>query len=132
MSAPFGLLEPDCGSQVRRKYVYAHPIRDSVGLLAGAYYPLKPHICSIVRGSLFSIKTCAQVFTLRLVNPLFHLVVVVVISSLVGLMLVRMLIFNFGGYGHSLDHSLTAQYLLQLISIYRLIFTYPDLSTMCL
>ena len=67
----------------------------------------KPHICSIVRGSLFSIKTCSQVFTLRLVNPLFHLVVAVVVLSLVGLMLVHVLVFNFGG---SLDHSLAAQY----------------------
>ena len=100
-SAPYGSLEPDRGSGVRRKCVYAHPVRDSVGLLAGAYYPLKPHVCSIVRGSLFSIKTCSQVFTIRMVNPLFHLVVVVVVSSLVGLMLVRVLVFEFGGCGHS-------------------------------
>ena len=32
-----------------------------------------------------------------MVNPLFHLVVVVVVSSLVGLMLVRVLVFEFGG-----------------------------------
>jgi hypothetical protein len=90
-SAPYhGSLEPDRGSGVRRKCVYTHPFGIVWDYWQGPT-TLKPHVCSIVRGSLFSNKTYSQVFTIRLVNPLFYLVVGAIVSSLVGLVLVRVL-----------------------------------------
>jgi len=51
---------------------------DSVGLratvLGRSYYPLKPHVCVSFGRSPSFVKTCSQVFTTKLVNPLFLLV----------------------------------------------------------